>query len=59
LTELRKDQGRPPPVMEDSNSNVEIIQAMSFSQLSTDRTWSADFIKGKGEGIAVLLHGLF
>ncbi|GCB17690.1 ATPase family AAA domain-containing protein 3B [Aspergillus awamori] len=37
--------------------NLEIIKALSDRQIKTQNPWSADFIKDKGEGVVVLLHG--
>mgnify|MGYP007046765664 CR=1 FL=1 len=37
--------------------NPEIIKALSDRQIKTQNPWSADFIKDKGEGVVVLLHG--
>ncbi|KAK2758235.1 hypothetical protein FQN54_004079 [Arachnomyces sp. PD_36] len=37
--------------------NFKIIKALSDRQINSKVPWSADFIKNKGEGVAVLLHG--
>ncbi|GME41109.1 ATPAse AAA+ type core protein [Neofusicoccum parvum] len=50
----------PPDYVPDANigaSNLRIIRALSHRQVSTKPSWSADFIKNKGEGVVVLLHG--
>lgn len=36
---------------------LETIQALSMKQISASRSWSADFIEGKGTGQIILLHG--
>lgn len=36
---------------------LETIQALSMKQTSASRSWSADFIEGKGTGQIILLHG--
>lgn len=43
-------------VLVDPNA-LETIQALSTRQNSTTRSWSADFIEGKGTGQIILLHG--
>ncbi|KAL0254965.1 hypothetical protein SLS55_009489 [Diplodia seriata] len=50
----------PPAYVPDANigtDNLRIIRALSHRQVSTRQSWSADFIKNKGEGVVVLLHG--
>ncbi|KAH7058739.1 hypothetical protein B0J12DRAFT_696419 [Macrophomina phaseolina] len=50
----------PPAYVPDANigaDNLNIIRALSHRQISARKTWSADFIKNKGEGVVVLLHG--
>ncbi|BCR94420.1 uncharacterized protein AKAW2_11466S [Aspergillus luchuensis] len=37
--------------------SLQIIKALSDRQIKTQNLWSADFIKDKGEGVVVLLHG--
>ncbi|KAF2141541.1 uncharacterized protein K452DRAFT_308644 [Aplosporella prunicola CBS 121167] len=37
--------------------NLNIIKALSYRQTKSKLAWSADFIKNKGEGVVVLLHG--
>ncbi|KAL9623689.1 MAG: hypothetical protein Q9160_002145 [Pyrenula sp. 1 TL-2023] len=39
------------------DDNHEIMKAVARSRTNAKPTWSADFIKGKGEGVIVLLHG--
>lgn len=36
---------------------LETVQALSAKQNSASRSWSADFIEGKGTGQIILLHG--
>jgi hypothetical protein len=55
VTEMDK-----PDTIPDANTNPEnldIIKALSDRQIKTKFPWSADFIKDKGEGVVVLLHG--
>ncbi|KAK7719111.1 hypothetical protein SLS57_005844 [Botryosphaeria dothidea] len=50
----------PPDYVPDANigvDNLNIIRALSHRQVSSRKNWSADFIKNKGEGVVVLLHG--
>ncbi|KAL1615181.1 hypothetical protein SLS56_011913 [Neofusicoccum ribis] len=50
----------PPEYVLDANigeENSQIIKALSHRQLKSKATWSADFIKNKGAGVVVLLHG--
>ncbi|GES65448.1 ATPase family AAA-domain-containing protein 3B [Aspergillus terreus] len=49
-----------PVTIPDANTNsrnLDIIKALSERQIKTKSPWSADFIKNKGEGVVVLLHG--
>ncbi|OJD40335.1 atpase aaa+ type core protein [Diplodia corticola] len=39
------------------DENLDIINALSYRQIHSKDKWSADFIKDKGEGVVVLLHG--
>jgi len=40
-----------------AEENLNIIKALSYRQTMSKLTWSADFIKNKGDGVVVLLHG--
>ncbi|KKY25645.1 putative atpase aaa+ type core [Diplodia seriata] len=46
-----------PPDANIGDENGEIIKALSHRQLKSKVKWSADFVKGKGAGVAVLLYG--
>lgn len=49
-----------PSFIPDANiaaENLNIIKALSYRQTKSKLTWSADFIKNKGEGVVCLLHG--
>jgi hypothetical protein len=37
--------------------NLKMINALSDRQIKSKVPWSADYIKNKGEGVVVLLHG--
>lgn len=55
MTEVPK-----PPFTPDANiaaENLNIIKALSYRQTKSKLSWSADFIKNKGEGVVCLLHG--
>lgn len=40
-----------------AQENLNIIKALSYRQTKSKLTWSADFIKNKGDGVVCLLHG--
>lgn len=49
-----------PETIPDANVDPEglrIIKALSDRHINSKAPWSADFIKNKGEGVVVLLHG--
>jgi hypothetical protein len=55
MTELAPPELISKPVI--TKDDLETINALSHSQMSLESPWSADFIKNKGEGVVVLLHG--
>jgi len=40
-----------------AEENLNIIKALSYRQTKSKLSWSADFIKNKGDGVVALLHG--
>lgn len=42
---------------EDLEENIQGFKINDVSSLGENRYWSADFVKGKGEGLIFLLHG--
>lgn len=49
-----------PEKLPDANigaENLKVIRALSDRQTKSKVPWSADFIKNKGEGVVILLHG--
>jgi NACalpha-BTF3-like transcription factor len=40
-----------------AEENLNIIKALSYRQTKSKLSWSADFIKNKGDGVVCLLHG--
>jgi hypothetical protein len=55
ILELDDPDKIPPANIE--LSKLKVITALSDRQVKTKVPWSADFIKNKGEGVVVLLHG--
>ncbi|KAJ5094804.1 atpase aaa+ type core protein [Penicillium angulare] len=49
------NSSRAKLVIEDSN--IDIIRALCSPILSGKQSWSPDFIRSKGEGVVILLHG--
>lgn len=52
----------PPGKIPDVNigaDNLRITKVLSDRQKRSSTIWSADFIPEKGEGVVVLLHGVF
>jgi hypothetical protein len=45
----------PKPILDESSHDI--IQALAEYQLKGEKPWSADFIRDKGEGVVVMLHG--
>ncbi|KAF3022530.1 hypothetical protein E8E14_012221 [Neopestalotiopsis sp. 37M] len=45
----------PEPILDESSQVV--IQALADYQLKEEKPWSADFIRNKGEGVVIMLHG--
>lgn len=52
--ELEKEDSIPEAAI--GTKNLEVIKALSDI---SKHPWSADFIKSKGEGVVVLLHGKY
>jgi hypothetical protein len=46
----------PKPILDESSHDI--IQALAEYQLKEEKPWSADFIRNKGEGVVIMLHGM-
>lgn len=55
IHEMEPDLSPVMPVMEESH--LQIIRALSDSQIKSKPAWAADSIQNKGKGVIILLHG--
>lgn len=52
------DDNDPMSTLILSNSDKHVIKALARKYTRHQSAWGADFIKGKGEGLIFLLHGM-
>jgi hypothetical protein len=56
MREIEPDTSQKNLVLEDPS--LQTLKALAYRNMNSKSNWSADFIKNKGEGTIVLLHGM-